>query len=466
MIRNIPRVLVLLVIAVLGGCGANHHSIYRSQPIDAQQPILTMIDAKQRVIIASPVPKNASTAMNSPSVRFCAEPSPDVFSVLAQSASASGSFGQGADPAAIQAALSAAYSSAEQGSTIGRTQTINLLKEAMYRTCERLINGFAGELETSVQAVRDQRLMIATLAIEQLTDATRPSTVTIGANSAASGGSSAADGLVRLDDAYKALQGADAQQKQRQAAYDAIKDVAPACSAIASKVGAGGTIDATETAKQKQCAGAESALAEAKTARQAASAHYETLKNASQQGGIPVSASSTTQGGQPQPNTSSPGATTLEHVAAAVQSIVEMNYQQDEFLLLCLKVLEKRGSGSATLVPQAKDVTDTCITYVQAGIRRETALADAKAAEVTRVALTNSTDIEFAAFLAKVETASGSNVIDPARLAAVIDGFIASRAHPLARRFDLDKMKTLSDVASLRAAFARLPTDYRQSLSQ
>jgi len=107
----------------LGGCSANHHSIYRHQAMDT--PSLTAVDAKQRVILAAE--PSASASVKTP--RFCAEPSPDVFAVIAQALSAGGSLGQSADPKSLQLAMNAAFSSSEQGATIPRTQTINMLRE-------------------------------------------------------------------------------------------------------------------------------------------------------------------------------------------------------------------------------------------------------------------------------------------------------------------------------------------------
>jgi ABC-type uncharacterized transport system auxiliary subunit len=131
------------VLVALAGCSANHHSIYRHQVVEA--PSLTVVDAKQRAILSA-APKTGKVAEN---LRFCAEPSPDVFAVIAQALSAGGSFGQNGDPKTVQAALNAAFSSSEQGSTIPRTQTTNMLREVMYRTCERFISGGISAVELS-----------------------------------------------------------------------------------------------------------------------------------------------------------------------------------------------------------------------------------------------------------------------------------------------------------------------------
>lgn len=58
---------------------------------------------------------------------------------------------------------------AEAASTTERIQTINLLRESMYRTCERYLSGAINHESFVVQAGRDWRAMLAILAIEQLT---------------------------------------------------------------------------------------------------------------------------------------------------------------------------------------------------------------------------------------------------------------------------------------------------------
>lgn len=165
------RVTLFLIVAVmpiiLSACGAAHHSIFRNRTVRSDGPSIIAVDAKQRTILAVPHPREGATREQQ--MRMCAEASPDVFSVIAQSLSATGSFEQTPDPASVRAAASIAASTSEQGSTIPRTQTINMLRELMYRTCERYLNGAISPLEMPIQAVRDQRLIVAILAIEQLT---------------------------------------------------------------------------------------------------------------------------------------------------------------------------------------------------------------------------------------------------------------------------------------------------------
>lgn len=100
-------------------------------------------------------------------VAFCAEPSPDALSAI----SASGAFKanwQGGATAAFQQAIS------EAASSIGlRTQSIQLMRDAMYRICEGYMNGALGGAGFETLHRRFQNSMVAILAIEQITGVVR-----------------------------------------------------------------------------------------------------------------------------------------------------------------------------------------------------------------------------------------------------------------------------------------------------
>lgn len=168
---------------ILTGC-AQLNSIHRHGHLSKTGQI-DFIDAKQRGVFVIPEYKyvyeqikndkgnlvnkrdkkgNYIPIQSSTTYKMCSEPSPDVFTVYANSAAAkvaakkgegfNGSFGM---------------SSAEAGATIERTQVINMLRESMFRTCERYMNGALDSTQMNIQTARDQRMMVATLAIEQLT---------------------------------------------------------------------------------------------------------------------------------------------------------------------------------------------------------------------------------------------------------------------------------------------------------
>lgn len=455
---------------VLAGCSANHHSIYRHQPLGSELPSATLVDAKQRAILTAMVPGVGPQGARD---RFavCAEPSPDVFTVLAQGASATGSFGQAADPKSIQAAASLAYSSAEQGSSIARTQTINMLREVMYRTCERYMNGAIGPLELPIQAVRDQRMMVATLAIEQLTAAAAPRVISIGASGSAAAGASSSDAVVKVAEAQAALQKADTAQKEKQSAYDKLEGASPACSAIKKKADAKETLSADETTKQAECVKAEGALATAKTERQGAAKNLELLESVAAQGGGGPASASTTLGTPTSDTAAVAQAAALEKVAQAVTDIVKANYDQDEVLLLCLKAF---SDGTAV----SEQFRSVCIelvkTRIQASVSKaiaEDEKAKAEAAEYRQQFSGEMSAIlplqveRFIDFWAKVADENGVD-LDRARLAKVVDDYIAARPKGLGSRRRLDELKAQTTRSGVRSAFARLPPTYQSDLAK
>jgi hypothetical protein len=367
----------ICMMGLMAGCSGNHQSIYRHKPLTNSESSITTIDAKQRAIIAA---KRGNSGL-----KFCAEPSPDVFSVVAQSLSAGGTFGQRADPKAIEAALSAAFSSSEQGSTIPRTQTINMLRELMYRTCERWLNNELGDAEMPIQAARDQRLMVSILAIEQLTGAVAPKPVVIGSAANASAGASGSDAAVRIDDAYKALTAKTAAQQARQKDFDGLNTGTNACDVLAKQVEAK---EPALTPEQEQangkCNEAKSALAQAKLERAAAAGHHQSLIDASRAGGIPASAESSADSRVAGGGLDRAHAGDVKEVAAIVKDIVQMNFQQDEFLLFCLKVLAPATNSKedADFKEAFSSVKQTCEKHVATSIEVESARQAALAKEI------------------------------------------------------------------------------------
>jgi hypothetical protein len=362
-------------LVVLSGCGANFHSIYRHEPV--APPSVTTVDAKQRAILAA-APKSLNG--DKEYLRFCAEPSPDVFSVIAQSISGGASFGQSADPKTVQAALNAAFSASEQGSTIPRTQTTNMLREVMYRTCERYLSGGISDVELSLQAVRDQRLIVSILAIEQLTGAVTPKPVVIGASSNGSSGSSGNDATVRLDDQNKVAQKAAEALKKKQDAFSKLNGDTKDCDVITKAVADKKEDDLSQGLKDKRldCDAASAELGAAKQDKAAADAHYKALNNAISNGGIPV-----VVGGSLMAPVAGGGLDTSGHssdiaqVALTVKDIVISTFKQDEFLFLCLKVLNDQDKG------KLGQLSENCLSYIKSKVALEEERNISSAEEIT-----------------------------------------------------------------------------------
>lgn len=154
---------------VLSGC-ANLNSIHRDLDLQGKSVAL---DAKQRAIF--------SLSRGSQSV-ICAEPSPDALSAYGASLTGTRTSSEG-EAAQLAAAL------AEQAASIGlRTQSIQLMRDAMYRACEGYMSGGISQTEFHQLQRRFQNLTLGLLAIEQLTGAIRAEQTALSTNSSAATG--------------------------------------------------------------------------------------------------------------------------------------------------------------------------------------------------------------------------------------------------------------------------------------
>lgn len=160
--------------ALLCGC-ANMTHLTRTRTLDQSRFIL--IDAKQR-------------AISSVGNVNCAEPSPDALSALAASQAANVS-----TPKGLSAAQS--FAIAEAAGSIGlRTQSIQLLRDSMFRVCEGYQNNQLTPFMVQLLHQRFQTTMVSVLAIEQLTGAMRAPAVVLGGSSSVGD----ADAIVKLND--------------------------------------------------------------------------------------------------------------------------------------------------------------------------------------------------------------------------------------------------------------------------
>jgi len=133
-------------------------------------------------------------------IRTCAEPSPDALSALAASGGiAAEVFGKGKGQ--LQAAV------AESAGSIGlRTQSIQLMRDAMFRLCEGYMNDALGNAAFETLHRRFQNSMVAILAIEQLTGVVRAPAITLASTSAVGAADAVADLTQKTLDASKQAQ--------------------------------------------------------------------------------------------------------------------------------------------------------------------------------------------------------------------------------------------------------------------
>lgn len=205
------------VAALLATTGCAYLTTY-TNAIDTENKSYAL-DIKQRVVISKNRPGETTTITEGGKITktektgsrvVCAEPSPDALAVIGASASASSTSGTTGDVANITAAL------AESGAYVGlRTQSIQLLRDAMYRLCEGYASGAIDSDEYSGMQRRFQSTMMGLLAIEQLTRPVVAAQVVLAASAGSSAGASAGDAAVdktqgRVDTTTTALTTAQA----------------------------------------------------------------------------------------------------------------------------------------------------------------------------------------------------------------------------------------------------------------
>jgi hypothetical protein len=316
----------LSICLLLCGCGAQWNTAFRNRNIPIGSASVITVDAKQRHVLIQPDVEADPSGPSPTRLRMCAEPAPDVFAVIA--ASGSGSIGFDAKSQTGQGGLS--ISASEAGATIERTQTINLLRESFYRTCERYLNGAISRESFIVQAGRDARAMVAILAIEQLTGAVRrPATIISGPAVAASAQMS--NELVTL---YAAA------AKRRDAAEKAYAPVKDKETADCSKVPADGKA-ACEAEKAKAVA--------AKAELESANAQVAEIVKLSGNVGpaLQAAASTTAATTLPGGSDSGPHKGDMAGVANAVVTIASQVIQVDDMKLFCIEEVALRGQNSA-----------------------------------------------------------------------------------------------------------------------
>lgn len=217
------RTLIVAVSALaLAGC-ANMFSIHRtddvtpdrtSNPLIAPGAKIVLIDAKQRAITSVSRPSDTRPGGASTTARtiVCAEPSPDALQAIA----ASNAFSV-RDERDREAKIAQVIQ--ESAASIGlRTQSIQLLRDAMFRICEAYQAHALSDDEVMALHRRYQNLMLGLLAIEQLTGVTKAGQVALinaGSASAGAATSDLAAAEKRVADERKGLAEAEEQLANR-----------------------------------------------------------------------------------------------------------------------------------------------------------------------------------------------------------------------------------------------------------
>jgi hypothetical protein len=342
------------------------------------------LDAQQRLLIA--------TARG-----FCAEPSPDA---LAAYASALG-FGI-SNPTKQAASLSNALSS-NAGSIGLRTQSITLMRDALYRLCEAQQNGAIDDLQLAHLMTRSQDLTAVVLAIEQLTGAVVAPPIVLSPSPEASGTSALvanqelletarkmeADATAAHASAAEALTKAEARSaetsvalKARRAELSALEGAEPKDEeAIAAKEKEVQDATVADEAAQSSLAQAQAGAARAKQALADATRNREAIQAsrdsalASTQAGIEGRGSIVAVR-----TASAPDAQAIEKISEAVSGMVSAalnkNYIAENCMALLLREppnqqqIDQASGDAKTVLRQKKTVYDMCLAVVSKGAER------------------------------------------------------------------------------------------------
>lgn len=201
--------ITLVVAAALGsGCADLTH--FKQDLGDPKTGI--SVDIKQRMMFRSVNPSDPEGW-----ARICAEPSPDAISSLGASVGASL-----LRPSGSAAQLGVALNEAAAYTGL-RTQSIQLMRDAMYRTCEAYMSGAIPRAEYVHLQRRFQAQVVGLLAIEQLTGSIAAPPVAVLTNAAAGAGGGAGAEADRLAQARKQLAEHKVKEEASRQAVDAAK---------------------------------------------------------------------------------------------------------------------------------------------------------------------------------------------------------------------------------------------------
>lgn len=201
--------LGILPLLGLLASGCETLSLKEFTPVE-DGPKTAFIDIKQRAVLSG---KPAGASNPSAALVFCAEPSPDAISSLATEFAADAKYKD-----ALAATLG--FSQQEAASFVGlRTQTIQLLRDGMFRLCEGYLGGALSPSDFAWLSRRYQRNMVALLTIEQLTRVAQLPTI----GQASQGMASAARSAAAIQGDLEALDKDLTRLKDEKARIDADK---------------------------------------------------------------------------------------------------------------------------------------------------------------------------------------------------------------------------------------------------
>lgn len=377
--RNSSRVLSVAVsIAALVSLSACARLTHLTRSVDlpkgAGDGKAVLIDAKQRAIVsahAKAVSTTGATSTETTYFRLCAEPSPDALSALAASSGLSLSKSD-------TLGLANNFAVAEAAGSIGlRTQSIQLLRDAMYRVCEGYLSGALKGPDFITMMRRYQSSMVAVLAIEQLTGTVRAPTVVLTARGAAGDAERATDLTTRAELALQSLRASEVSLAEKNSARDKVaaeleRQKADA-KALDDKKAAGATLTADETSRRAKLEQDMKASSSALETAQKEAADALKIKNdreanhknldAARQAALAGGGSASTSGQIGNPFAAEVSAEKIASVATAVKEIVASTLELQFGPELCATVLLDAASPTG-----AGSIHAHCVRYLEESV--------------------------------------------------------------------------------------------------
>ncbi len=273
---TLPSLFCLATVALaLTGC-ANINT--QSREFSGHQATAKTIDASQRAVFSvNKTYWKSDGTLGKNWTAFCAEPSPDALVAYAS--------GVGVSAEVAGKALNVAASQTQAAASMGlRTQTIQLLRDGMYRLCESYASGAIDNDDMPLLQRRYQNMMIGLLAIEQITGPVIARQASLSTSSAAAIGKSIAEisialaeGAAMLEKANTDLKDAEADVKAKQALLDAanktVKDL-PADATKDKKT----EVEAAQTAATSALDKSKATAKTATTAKNAKQTYYDSIE--------------------------------------------------------------------------------------------------------------------------------------------------------------------------------------------
>lgn len=348
------------------------------------------IDAKQRVVLSGS-PKverqvNGSSTITTATPVICAEPSPDALSAIAAS---TGLALSNADREYVTN-----FALSESAGSIGlRTQSIQLMRDAMYRLCEGYLSGAIDPVGFETLHRRFQSSMVAILAIEQLTGAVRAPTVALSGSAVVGAAEIVAKYTELTDKSRQAIPAAQKSVEDATAAFNAAKTsretLENEAATLKAELGGATTSPPADKAKldrfnslnntlipnAKKAEGERQASLAAATAAlenlQSQLSYYDAARRAALSGGGNTSTIAVVN----LPSDTSRSDAAMTNVATAVSTIVASTLGLNFTRELCTSIL---GRSVTTMVNLAeKSALTSCYEYLSASVKYTTQLATA-----------------------------------------------------------------------------------------